>query len=183
MESGDGHGGKRGDSSGSLLRSGRGREEICGTGAELGTIEDRTGPAGRAPSLPTFLGDGTENGDVNVTIFVDGHLSKLSSKGDHCSERLRERGTGQEDLPGGLEESQLIEVGKTGEEEGQTRGGRGRDELEGDKRVRRKSDDQGRFDGCQVDPEAGDLHEIVRGRHYESVVSWLEKEATSVQGR
>ena len=165
MESGDGHGRKRGDSSGSLLRSGRGGEEICGTGAELCTIEGRTDPAGRAPSLPTFLGDGAENGDVNVTILVDGHLSELSSKGDHCGERLWERGAGREDLPGGLEESQLIEVGKTGEEEGQAGGGRGRDELERDKRVRRKSDDQGRFDGCQVDPEAVDLHEIVRGRH------------------
>ena len=38
VESGDGDGGKGGDSSGSWLRSGRGREETCGTGAELGTI-------------------------------------------------------------------------------------------------------------------------------------------------
>ena len=169
VEGRDGHGGKGGDSSGSQLTSKRWGEESGGTRAELGTIEDGTAPAGRAPSLPTCFSDGAESGDVNDTILIDGHLCELVREGDHGSERFRERGAGQEDIPSSLEESQLVDLGEAGEEEGQTRTGRRRDELDRDERVRRKSDDQGGFNGGQVDPEAVDLHKVVGGRHYEWV--------------
>ena len=75
-------------------------------------------PAGRASSLPTFFSDGAEGGDVDVAIFVNRHLCELFGEQDRGSQRFRERGAGQEDLPGSLEESQLIDVGESGEEEG-----------------------------------------------------------------
>ena len=169
VEGRDGHGGKGGDSSCSQLTSKRWGKESGGTRAELGTIEDGTAPAGRAPSLPTCFSDGAESGDGNVTILTDGHLCELLREGDHGSERFRERGAGQEDIPSSLEESQLVDLGEAGEEEGETRTGRRRDELYRDERVRRKSDDQGGFNGGQVDPEAVNLHKIVGGRHCEWV--------------
>ena len=116
---------------------------------------------GRTPGLPTFLSDGAERENVDVVIVVNGHLVELLSEQDHISEGFGEGGAGQEDLPSSLEESQLIDVGKSGEEEGQTRGGRGGKEFEGDQGIRRKSDKQGGFYGGQVDPEAIDLNEIV----------------------
>jgi hypothetical protein len=121
VEGGDGHGGKGCDSSGSWLTSREWRKESGGTRTKLGTIEDGTAPAGRAPSLPAFFSDGAENGEVNVTIVIDGHLSELLGEGDHGGERFRERGAGQEGLPGSLEESQLVDLGEASEEEGQAR--------------------------------------------------------------
>jgi len=162
VEGGDGDGGEGGDSSGSWLTSGWRGEETVGNRAK-----ERTTPAGSASSLPTFFSNGAESRDVDITILVDGHLGKLHSERDHGSERFGEGGAGQEDLPGSLEEIQLIDGRESGEEEGQARGGGGRDELDGDKRVGRKSDDQGGFNGGQVDPEAVDLHKIVGRRHDE----------------
>ena len=179
VESGDG--GHGGDPSSRWLMRRRWGEET-----ELCTIEDRAAPAGRAPSLPTFFSDGAEGGNVDVAIFVNGHLGELFGERDCGGQRFREGGAGQEDVPSSLEESQLVDVGESGEEEGQARGGGGRDELDGDESIGRKGDDQGRFNGGQVDPEAIDLHEIVGERHYQlvvtengskkggSVVSWLK---------
>jgi hypothetical protein len=140
-------------------------KECVGSRTKLGTFKYRATPAGRTPSLPTILSDGTESGNVDVGMVIDWYLGELLSERDHGSERFGEGGAGQEDFSSGLEESQLIDVGKTGEGEGQTKGGRGRDGLDGDKRIRRKSDDQGRFDGGQADPEPIDLDEIDCGGH------------------
>lgn len=166
-ERGDGHGGHGGDASGSGLTSRRWREEAGGSRTELDAAKDRAAPARGAPGLPTFFSDGAESEDVNVTILINRHLRELLSERDHGRERLGERRAGQEGLPSGLEERELVDLGETGEEEGQPRAGRGGDELGGDKGVRRKGDNQGGFDGGQVDPKTVDLHEIVGGRHYE----------------
>ena len=163
VEGGDGDGGEGGDSSSSWSTSRRWREETGVTRAVVDTIEDGTAPAGRAPSLPVFFSDEAESRDVNVGILVDGHLGELPSERDHGGERFREGGAGQEDLPSSLEESQLIDIGEGGEEESQARTGRGRYEFDGDKRVGGKSDDQGGFDGGQVDPKAVYLDKIVGG--------------------
>jgi len=193
VEGGEGHRRHGGDASSSRLMS-RWWREACGGKGESCAIQDRAGPARRASGLPTFFSDGAKSGDVDVTIVVNGHLCELLSKRDHCGQRFRERGAGQEDLPSSLEESQLINLGETGEEEGQTRADGRRDELDGDKGVGRKSDDQGGFDCGKIDPEAVDLHEFIGGRHYEDsrnkkglkmgrVVSWLQEQATGVRGR
>jgi hypothetical protein len=166
VEGGDRHGRHRGDASCSWLTGRWWREEAVGGRCELSTIKDRTAPAGRAPGLPTFFSDGAESGDVDITILINGHLQELLGERDHGGKRFGERGAGQEDVPGSLEESQLVNVGEAGEEEGQPRGGGGRDESDGDERVGGKSDNQGGFNGGQVDPETVDLNEIVGGRHY-----------------
>ena len=162
-----GHGGHGGDSGCSWLTSGWWGKESGGSRAKLCAFKHRAAPAGRTSSLPAFLSNGVESVDIDVTILVNRHFSKLLRERDHSSERFREGRASKEDLPSSLEESQLIDVGETGEEEGQTRGVGGSDELDGDERERRKSDYQGRFDGSEVDPETVDLHKIVRGgRHY-----------------
>lgn len=169
VEGGDGHGGGGGDPSGSWLLSRRWREESGRNRAELCAIKDRATPAGGAPSFPTFFSDGAESRDVDVAILIDGHLGELLSERYHGSKRFRKRGAGQEDLPGSLDEGQLVDLGEAGEEEGQATASGGEDELDGDERVRRKSDDQGGFNGGQINPEAGDLDEIIGGRHYKRV--------------
>jgi len=166
-ESGEGHGRHGGDASGSWLTSRGRREETGGRRTELDVSEDRAAPARRAPGFPTLFSDGAENGDVNVTVLIDGHLRELLGERDHGGKGLGKRGAGQENLPSSFEERQLVDLGETGEEEGQPRAGGGRDELGGDKGVRRKGDNQGGFNGGQVDPETVDLHKILGGRHYE----------------
>jgi hypothetical protein len=164
VEGGDGHWGHGGDSSSSWLTGGRGRKEGGWNRAKLCGFKHRTAPAGRTASLPALLSDGAESGDVDITIVINRHLSELLRERNHGSERFRKGGTGEEGISSGLEESQLIDIGKSGEEEGQARGGR--DELDGDEGEGRESDYQGRFYGSEVDPETVDLHEIVGGRHY-----------------
>lgn len=129
VEGGHRHWGHGGDASCSRLTSRRGREEVS-RGWELGTFEDGAVLARGAPGLPTLLSDGAESRGVGVAILINGNLRKLLGEGDHGSERFRERWTSQEDVPDSLEESQLVDVGKSGEEECQARGGRGGDELD-----------------------------------------------------
>ena len=186
VEGRDRHGGHGGDAGCSWQLGRRWGEEIGESRAELCAIQERAAPAGGAPSLPTFFSGGAESGDVDVTILINGHFGQLFGERDHSGKRFRERGTGQKGVPSSLEESQLVDLGETGEKESQPRAGRRRDELDGDERVRRESNDQGRFNSGQVDPEAVDLHEIVGGRHHgrgrerkksrknRGVASWLQ---------
>jgi len=119
------------------------------------------------PGPLKFFSDGAKSNDVNITIPIEGHLRELLGERDRGGKRLGERGTGQEGIPSSLEESQLVDLGEAGEEEGYPGVGRSSDELDGDERVRRKGVYQGGFDDSQVDPEAIDLYEIIGGRHNE----------------
>ena len=107
-----------------------------------------------------FFSNGTESGDINFAIFINGHLSELLDERDHGDKR--ERRTGREDLPHIFEESHIIDLLEAGEEEGQLEAGRGMDKLDGGERVRSKGGNQGRVSGSQVS-----LNEIVRERHCE----------------
>ena len=121
-----------GDTSSSGPTSRRWREETGGNRTKLDIVEDGATPSIGASDLPASFSDGAKDGDISVTILIEGHLRELISERDRSGERLGERRAGQEDLPSSLEERQLVDLGEAGKEEGQPRAGRGRDELDGD---------------------------------------------------